>query len=109
VLVKHAVPLGPVSIADAVADAVDRGLADAVVVSGTATGKATAVEDAREAASAAGDAPVYIGSGVTAGNVAGLSPPACGIIVGSWLKIDGEVNNPVDPDRVRMLRSRLHS
>lgn len=106
VLVKHAVALGPQRMADAVADAVERGLADAIIVTGSATGAAASPDDVREAAGAS-EAPVYVGSGVTAENVADCVPPAEGVIVGSWLKTDGIVANPVDIDRVRQLRRRL--
>lgn len=109
VLVKHAVPLAPQSIEEAVGDTVERGLADAVIVSGSATGRATSVEDVHAAVGAAGSVPVYIGSGVNAHNVRDVIPPANGLIVGSWLKIDGNVGNLVDVDRVRRLRAELDS
>ncbi len=106
VLVKHAAPLGQQRIEDAVADAVERGLADAVIVTGTATGAAASPEDVRRAATAT-TAPVLVGSGISADNVAAYVPPATGVIVGSWLKVDGIVGNPVDVARVRALRERL--
>ena len=52
VLVKHATPLGALSIERAARDAAYRGLADAVIVTGVGTGQPTEVEDvirAREA------------------------------------------------------------
>jgi uncharacterized protein len=107
VLVKHAVPLGPLRIEDAVEDAIERGLADAIVVTGSATGKSTVPEDVQRAADVAGETPVYVGSGVSADTVTWLVPPARGLIVGSWLKIEGDVRNSVDPERVRRLRQIL--
>lgn len=106
VLVKHAVPLGPVTLEDAVSDATERGLADAVIVTGTATGHAASPDDVRRVVDITG-APVYVGSGVTAGNLPGFVPPATGAIVGSWLKRDGIVSNPVDARRVERVRSVL--
>lgn len=106
VLVKHAVALGPQRLHDAVSDAVERGLADAIIVTGTATGAVASPDDVREAADASG-VPVYVGSGITAGNVSDYVPPADGVIVGSWLKTDGVVANPVDIARVRKLRGLL--
>lgn len=106
VLVKHAVPLGPLSLADATRDAVDRGLADAIIITGRSTGMAATREDV-ETAVAATDAPVFVGSGVTASNVDRVVPPAAGIIVGSWLKVDGKVGNPVDRRRVQDLRAAV--
>lgn len=107
VLVKHAVPLGPVTLEDAVSDATQRGLADAIVVTGNATGQAALAGDVARAVSAAGTTPVYVGSGVTDQNVAHVADTACGIIVGSWLKIAGDIRNPVDAQRVRRLRAVL--
>lgn len=109
VLVKHAVPLGPLTIGDAVADVVVRGLADAVIVTGSATGQAASIDDVQAAVSAAGEVPVYVGSGVSAANAGKLIPPAQGLIAGSWIKIDGDVRNPVDVNRVRELRNALDS
>jgi membrane complex biogenesis BtpA family protein len=109
VLVKHAVALGPLDIASAVEDTVQRGLADAVIVSGTATGKAASLDDVRDAVAAAAGTQVYIGSGVSAANVSRLVPPADGVIVGSSLKVAGDVHAPVDEERVRELRRALDS
>lgn len=106
VLVKHAVPLGPVSLTEAVRDAVERGMANAVVITGSATGAPASPEDVRTAAGAT-SVPVYVGSGVTAENVREFVPEAHGVIVGSWLKRNGAVANPVDPERVHRLVSEL--
>jgi membrane complex biogenesis BtpA family protein len=108
VLVKHAVPLGPVVLEDAVRDAVERGLADAVIITGNATGSAASSDDVRRAVEAAG-VPVFVGSGVTADNLAEFVPPATGVIVGSWLKRDGTITNPVDAQRVERVRSVLNA
>ncbi len=108
VLVKHAVPLGPVVLEDAVRDAVERGLADAVIVTGNATGSAASPDDVSRAVEAAG-VPVYVGSGVTADNLVEFVPPASGVIVGSWLKRDGIITNPVDAQRVERVRSVLNT
>lgn len=104
VLVKHAVTLGPVTLENATRDAVERGLADAVIVTGSATGEATLAEDVQRVAAVAG-VPVYVGSGVSATNISEVVPPATGVIVGTWLKRDGMVANPVDVERVRQLRA----
>jgi membrane complex biogenesis BtpA family protein len=107
VLVKHAVSLGPLTIDEAVRDATERGLADAIVVTGVATGQATLAKDVSRAVAAAGKVPVYVGSGASAENVIDIVGSAHGVIVGSWLKIDGEVRNPVDEQRVHRLRAAL--
>ena len=80
VLVKHAVPLGLVTLEDATRDAVERGLADAVIVTGSATGTAASPNDVRRVVDVA-QVPVYVGSGVTVDNLATFVPPATG---GRW-------------------------
>jgi uncharacterized protein len=107
VLVKHGTPPGQVSMAEAVDDAVQRGLADAVIVTGAATGASTNPETVREARGAAHRRPVLVGSGVSAGTVAQFMPEANGFIVGTWAKRDGVVSNPVELERVRRLRAAI--
>lgn len=107
VLVKHAVPLGPLTMEEAVEDTTRRGLADVIVVTGTATGQAAGTSDVERAFRAAGDIPVYVGSGVSAQNVRTFVPYVQGLIAGSWLKINGDVDNLVDVNRVRQLRAEL--
>ncbi len=102
--VKHATQLSKESLAEACEELVGRSLADAVVVSGRATGKAPAPEEVAEAARGAAGAPVLLGSGVTLQNAASLCRAARGAIVGSSLKQGGELAAPVDPARVRALR-----
>lgn len=103
VAVKHSAPIGERSLPDEVEDTVQRGLADAVIVSGAATGKQTALEDLRIVKQAAGHAPVFVGSGASATNIQQLFEVADGVIVGSALKRDGCISAPIDSQRVREL------
>jgi membrane complex biogenesis BtpA family protein len=102
IAVKHAAPPDR-DIEALAADAIERGLADGVVVSGPTTGERVetshldAVLAARDAASR--DVPVFLGSGVTADNAADLLARADGAIVGTALKRDGVTTNPVDRER----------
>ena len=98
---KHGMPLAPVELE--ARDCVSRGLADALVVSGKATGEATPLEDVKRVRSAVPDVPLVVGSGVTPDSVAELLSVADGAIVGTFLKRDGRLGNPVDPDRVKRL------
>ena len=101
--VKHATPLGDETAAESAADLVGRGLADAVIVSGTGTGRAPeadAVNGLREHVSGAD---LLLGSGVPEDNAAALCASADGAIVGTWLKRDGRVDAPVDVARVRRM------
>ena len=96
-LVKHASPLGVVDEVQSAKDLRERGLADAVIVSGRETG--AEVDQARfERVRSAIDAPLLIGSGLTADNAARFSD-ADGAIVGTSLKSGGRV----DPRRAEQL------
>jgi uncharacterized protein len=106
--VKHSTPLGsPGRIEDEVADTLERGGADAVIVSGRGTGRPTDLEHVQRAKSASGAAPVFIGSGITADTIRAFLPHADGFIVGTALKADGVAANPVDLARVRALCAAL--
>lgn len=100
---KHGAPLAPVEIEQEARDSVARGLADALVVSGKATGEATPLEDVKRVRSAIRETPLLVGSGVTPDTVAELLSVADGAIVGTFLKRDGRLGNPVDPERVKRL------
>ena len=101
VLVKHASPLGKIDIATAIEDTVYRGLADGVIISGLATGKSPNAEALEVARMAAGDTPMFIGSGADAQNIDKLIQFADGAIVSSSLKRKGLIDQPIDPVRVR--------
>jgi membrane complex biogenesis BtpA family protein len=107
--VKHSAPLGVSrSLADEVADTVHRGLADAVIVSGSGTGKATDPGHVRAVKAAAGaGVTVYVGSGVTAETVQQFLPHADGFIVGTFFKRGGVASEAVEVERVREFVSRL--
>jgi hypothetical protein len=111
VYVKHAAQLGnPLQTTpeDAARDAVHRGLADAVIVTGTATGAATDPEMVARIARAASPTPVLVGSGFDRTTAARLlASGAAGAIVGTSLKADGQVSAPVDHERVRALRAAM--
>ena len=100
---KHAVPLVPVEPEQTARGLVYRGLADALVVSGPATGQATPLADVKRVRGAVPDVPLLVGSGVTPETVAELLSVADGAIVGTAVKRDGDVRNPVDRARVERL------
>ncbi len=82
--------------------------ADGLVVTGVATGRPTAPEDAacvREAVKV----PVWVGSGATPANLAGLWPHVDGFIVGSYFKVDGVWSNAVDPTRVAEFMTQVRA
>ncbi len=98
--VKHSAPVTPRPLKDEVEEVLSRGGADAVIVTGAATGKQTAIEDLKVAKEAAGESLVFAGSGVDMQNVGMILKIADGAIVGTAFKRDGVTTNPVDPARV---------
>jgi membrane complex biogenesis BtpA family protein len=108
--VKHSAPVAARDLKDEVEELVSRGCADAVIASGTGTGKPTDLGHLKTAKQAAGPAPVFAGSGVDAANLNAVLNIADGVIVGTALKKDGVTTNPVDTERVLTLMQsrRLH-
>ena len=100
VLVKHARPLGTPNLTTAVKDTIERGLADGVILSGWSTGSPPTQEDLELASAAAGDTPVFIGSGANWENIPNLMQAADGVIVSSSLKRYGKITETIDPIRV---------
>lgn len=109
VMVKHASPLSPDADIKLMAkDTVHRGLADAIIVSGTGTGSAPDMTDLHKVREAIGDTPILIGSGTSNENAGSLLSVADGVIVASSLKRQGILENPVDVERVRTLVKTVH-
>lgn len=100
VLVKHAHPLSSSDLTVAVKETIDRGLADAVILSGIATGNAPSLAELRLAKAAAGNVPIIVGSGADCDNITSLMQFADGAIVSSSLKRQGNIENSIDPIRV---------
>jgi len=76
-------------------------LADAVIVTGVASGRPAAPAEVVEVAGAV-SVPTLVGSGVSAENIREYAA-ADGFIVGTWLKRDGDWTNPLDPARLDQL------
>jgi len=98
--VKHGRPLWGATIGDRAQDLVERAGADALVVTGDATGRPPDLADLEAVRAACPATPLIVGSGVTAANAGGLLPLADGAIVGTALKRGGQVGAPIDPERV---------
>jgi hypothetical protein len=107
VRVKHARPLGAdlgfEGLLAEARDAAGRGGADALVLSGAATGAATDADEVRRVKEALPNTPLLVGSGVTEENLESFWPWADGMIVGSALKEGGDARRRVDPARARAL------
>jgi membrane complex biogenesis BtpA family protein len=76
---------------------------DALLVSGQMAGVSAELDDLREAKDAAPAVPVLANTGVTEENLGRILKVADGVIVGTSLKVDRMIWNPVDPDRARRL------
>lgn len=105
--VKHSAPLAPRPLDVETRDLIERGQADAVIVSGSATGSAVDLAHLETIARAAQKTPVLVGSGVTEESLSSLLPHADGFIVGTALKRDGQVHAAVELDRVRRFMDAL--
>ena len=106
--VKHAAPLAGRGLAIETRDMTERGLADAIIVSGELTGSETKTEDVdivRQNTSL----PILIGSGATPENLHKVYSKVEGVIVGSYFKKDGKGNNFVDGKRVKAFTDALAS
>ncbi len=101
VFVKHAVPPRGFTIEQAATDTYQRGLADGLVVTGSGTGHPPDPSLVDKVRKAVPEAPVLVGSGVSKGRVRRLLEVSDGVIVGTDLKLDGVIANPVDPKRAR--------
>jgi membrane complex biogenesis BtpA family protein len=109
VWVKHAAPLAGADLEQAAEDVYQRGLADALIVTGSGTGKPTDLDRVRRVKRAVPGAPVFIGSGVDEGTVAAALAAADGAIVGSSICRGGVGGAGIDPDRARALILRRNA
>lgn len=83
--------------------------AAALIVSGRMTGNAPDLEKVQQAKALCGDRPLLIGSGADERNIAAFMAAADGVIVGSSIKQDGRIENPVDVERVRRFVAAVRS
>lgn len=98
--VKHAAPVVDIDAGELVHDTLHRGCADAIIVTGQATGSPVDASFVDKVQRIADPAPVFVGSVV---NAAELTPLSHGAIVGTIFNGDGVVQNPVDRERVRRI------
>lgn len=100
--VKHGRSMAP-SLAQEAADNVRRGAADALLVSGDATGSPARLQDLKSVVGLDLPVPVFVGSGVDRDNLGDYAEMASGAVVGTALKHDGVTTAEVDPRRAREL------
>ncbi|HNB20882.1 MAG TPA: BtpA/SgcQ family protein [Candidatus Melainabacteria bacterium] len=100
----HAIT-GDISLAET-AEAAEFFRADAVIVTGSATGKEPDLAEVESLHQSAG-LPVLLGSGITADNIPRYAPLVKGLIVGSYAKYDGNWKNAVELARVKKLAQAI--
>lgn len=100
VAVKHATPPPGSDVVQMALDTVERGLADALVLSGAGTGSEIDLDEATRVRTALPEATLVAGSGTTPESLSVTSGVIDKYIVGSSLKKDGLATNRPDPERV---------
>jgi membrane complex biogenesis BtpA family protein len=107
VSVKHARPVAGTTIDEEALDAVERGKADALIITGPRTGEPASIEAVRGVKTRLARenirVPVIVGSGVGDANAADVFEVCDGVIVGSYIRKNGRAGNEIDPDRARKL------
>jgi uncharacterized protein len=106
--VKHAAPLADRGLAAETRDLAERGMADAIIVSGERTGAETRPEDI-DIVAAHTRLPVLVGSGTTPENLHRVFSKADGFIVGSYFKKGARGENRVEAKRVEAFLQKMKS
>ncbi|MFV1958201.1 MAG: BtpA/SgcQ family protein [Planctomycetota bacterium] len=99
VQVKHAAPLAPRPLEEEATDLVERGGADAVILTGPRSGLPVDPGALRNLRRALPDAVILVGSGVTRATVGRTLTEADGVIVGTALERGGRTGAPLDARR----------
>jgi uncharacterized protein len=104
--VKHAAPVAGRTLDIETRDLAERGLADAIIVTGDRTGVETSLADV-DVVRRATTLPLLVGSGATPENIDQVLPKVNGLIVGSYFKKDGAGHKLVDESRVQRFVKRF--
>jgi membrane complex biogenesis BtpA family protein len=101
--VKHAYPLAATTIHEDALDAVERGKADWLIVTGPRTGSPPSVDELRAVrhslAEFGAETPLLIGSGINPANAADFLELSDGFIVGSFIRKGGRAGEELDRDK----------
>ncbi len=107
VLVKHAAPLGPADLKQVARDTWHRGRADALIVTGSGTGRPTDPADLAAVRDAVPECVLWLGSGLTPERAPAVRAYLNGAIVGTWLHKDSDLTAPLVTERVRRMADAL--
>ena len=97
--VKHAAPLAPRDIGDEAEEVVDRSMAEAVLVTGRATGAPVDEGLLARVREAVPRARIYVASGASEKSLKSLAAHCDGVVVGSALRKGDKAGQPIDPKR----------
>lgn len=106
--VKHTFPIAEQPLNFTV-DSIIEGGADALICTGITTGKSPDLNDVIEMKRLANQFPVIVGSGINENTIKDFIRVADGAIIGSSIKKDKIVLNPVDKNRVMKLMAALQN
>lgn len=107
--VKHAAALVERDLAQEIEEHFERAHCSALVVSGTGSGKPVEMEFLRHVRSLAPERALVIGSGLNLANAREMLALAEGAIVGTAIKKDGNIHNPIEPRRAETLAKFVRS
>lgn len=107
VFVKHATPPYGAKIENHTKELLERAGADVIIVSGDGTGEETDIEDLKKIREIVPEGKLAIGSGLNINNIDEYAKVSDIGIVGTDLKTDGILDNPVDLKRVTDLVNKI--
>lgn len=100
---KHGAPLVKMPVEFQAKEVAYRAMADVILVCGERTGEEPEMDNLIRVKRAVPDKPIFLGSGLTKKNVVKFFKHADGAIVGTSIKVDGNVHKPVDVKRLKAL------
>ncbi|MHA1991523.1 MAG: BtpA/SgcQ family protein [Candidatus Hodarchaeales archaeon] len=107
VRVKHASPIVIRPLEDEIKENLERAGASKIILSGSMTGKKVDMAVLEEVNQIISVDKIVIGSGITPENFSDYKSLASNFIVGSSLKKDNIISNPIDKDKVNQLLKEL--
>ena len=107
--VKHATPMSDFTLEEAAKNAIYRGGADGIILSGRETGSLLSLDTLSHFVSKTKLKP-FLGSGVSVENVSTIFPLISGVIIGSSLKYDtSNLSSPIDLEKATVFMSKWNS
>jgi membrane complex biogenesis BtpA family protein len=103
--VKHAAPLAPRALVEEALDLRERGLADAILITGSGTGRPADLAGVEELREGLPGVPLFVASGVSSESAGEWARRVDGAIVGTDIMVDGRAGAGIDPVRARRFLS----